>query len=112
MINRPQVLTAAATIILLIFGGSAAASDNATLTYASGIKTCIAEVADHANYEGAIRVLHIVVSEKRTRLRYMFPIDTFVYTESDDTAARKYASHCVARGGDRLVKFRIDEVSA
>ncbi len=112
MTKQQQILTAAAAITLLTIGGPAAATDNGNLAYDSELKSCIAEVANHANYDDAIRVLHIVVSDKRTRRRYVFTIDTFVYTESDDTAARKYASHCVARGGDTLVKFKIDEVSA
>ncbi len=112
MINRPQILTTAATITLLIFGGPAAASDNDKLAYASEVKTCIAEVRDHANYEGATRVLHTVVITKRTLIGYVFAIDTSVYTESDDTAVREYASYCVAKGDDKPVKFRIDEISA
>ena len=111
MINRPQLLTAAATITLLIFGGPAAASDNIKPAYASEVKTCIAEVGDHANYEGATRVLHMVVIKKRPVIGYVFTIDTSVYTKSDDTAVREYASYCVSRGDDKLVKFRIDETS-
>ena len=111
MINRPQLLTAAATITLLIFGGPATASDNIKPAYASEVKTCIAEVGDHANYEGATRVLHNVVITKRTRIGYALTIDTSVYTNSDDTAVRGYTSYCVARGDNRLVKFRIGEVS-
>ena len=112
MINRPQLLTAAATITLLIFGGPAAASDNIKPAYASDVKTCIAEVGDHANYEGATRVLHNVVIKKRPAIGYVFTIDTSVYTKSDDIAVREYASYCVSRGDDKLVKFRIGEASA
>ena len=112
MINRQQILTTAATLTLLIFGGPAAASDNVKPAYASEVKTCVAEVGDHSNYEGAARVLHKVVMEKRTRSGYVFTIETSVYTKSDDTAVREYASYCVARGDDKPVKFRIDEISA
>ncbi len=111
MINRQQILTSAAAITLLIIGAPAAASDNIKLAYDSEVKTCVAEVGDHANYEGATRVLHNVVVKKRTRIGYVFTIDTSVYTKSDDTAVREYVSNCVARGDDRLVRFRIDETS-
>ena len=111
MINRQQILTTAAAITLLTIGGLAAASDNVK-AYASEVKTCVAEVRDHANYEGATRVLHTFVITRRTGRGYVFTIDTSVYTKSDDTAVREYASYCFVRGDDRLVKFRIDEVSA
>ena len=111
MINQQQILTVAAAITLLVFGGTAAASHNGKLAYASEVKTCIAEIRDHANYEGATRVLHTVVITKQTLIGYVFTIDTSVYTESDDTAVREYASYCFARGDNRLVRFRIDEVS-
>ena len=112
MINRQQILTTSATITLLIFGGPAAAFDNDKAAYDSEVKICVAEVGDHSNYDGAARVLHKVVMKKRTRIGYVFTIDTSVYTNSDDTAVREYASYCVARGDDRLVRFRIREISA
>ena len=112
MINRPQLLTAAATVTLLIFGGPAAASDNGKLGFDSEIKSCVAEVGDHANYEDATRVRHLIVKVKRTYIGYVFTINTAVFTDSDDVATREYASYCVARGGDKPVKFRIDEIFA
>ncbi len=111
MINRPQILTAAATITLLIFGGPAAASDNIKPAYASEVKTCIAEVGDHANYDDANRVLHMVVKTKNTFVGYVLTIDTSVFTNSDAIAVREYASYCVAKGDDKPVKFRIEDVS-
>ena len=112
MINRQQILTTAAAITLLTIGAPAAASGNVKLAYDSEVKTCLAEVGGRANYEGATRVLHTVVKENRTGIGYVFTINTSVYTKSDDTAVRKYASYCVARGDDRLVKFRIREIAA
>ena len=112
MIKQQQILTVAAAITLLAIGGPAAASDNGKLAYASEIYTCVAEIGDHANYDDATRALHTVVMTKKTLIGYVFTIDTSVYTESDDIAVREYASYCVARGDDRLVKFRIREISA
>ena len=111
MTKRPQILSAATAITLLAFGGTATASDNDKLEFASEIKTCIAEVADHANYEAATYVRHTVINKRRSRRGYVFTIDTSVYADFNDDAIRKYASFCIARGENKLVKFTIDEVS-
>ena len=111
MIKRQQILTVAAAITLLFMEGPAAASDNGKLPYDSEIKSCTAEVAQHANYKDATRVRHTVVNKKRTGIGYVFTIDTSVFTDSDEFAVREYASYCVAKGEDKPVKFRIDEIS-
>ena len=111
MFNRPQLLTAATTIILLIFGGPAAATDNGKPPYDSEVKSCVAEVGEHANYNDATRVRHTIVKIKNTTSGYVFRIGTSVFTDSDEIAVREYASYCVAKGDDKLVKFRIKEIS-
>ena len=119
MINRHKLFTAATAITLLVFGGNAAASDNGKLAYDREIKSCVAEVGNHANYNDATRVQHLVVKVKRQPgigprigIGYVFTINTSVFTDSDEIAIREYASYCVARGDDKPVKFRIDEISA
>ena len=92
-------------------GGPAAASDNANMAFDSEVKSCVAEVGEHANYNDAIRVRHAVVKIKNTLIGYVLTIDTSVFTNSDEIAVRKYASYCVAKGDDKPVKFRIDEIS-
>jgi hypothetical protein len=111
MINRSQILTAATALTLLFFAGTAAASGIGKLTYASEIKSCIAEVGERANYEDASIVRHMVVLKKQTGIGYVFTIDTSVFTDSDETAVRRYASYCVARDDDTPVKFRISQIS-
>ncbi len=111
MTKQQQILTAAAAITLLAIGGPAAATDNGKLAYDSALKSCIAEVGDHANYDDANRVLHMVVKTKNTFVGYVLTIDTSVFTNSDAIAVREYASYCVAKGDDKPVKFRIEEVS-
>ena len=118
MFDRQRILTTATAITLLVFGGNAAASDNDKLEYDSEVKSCVAEVANHANYSDATRVQHLVVKVKRQPcigprigIGYVFTINTSVFTDSDENAVREYASYCVARGNDTLVNFRIDEVS-
>ncbi len=112
MTKQQQILTAATAITLLTIGGPAAASDNGELRYDSEIKSCIAEVGEHANYSDATRVRHTVVKIKNTFIGYVLTIDTDVFADSDEMTIRKYASYCVAKGDDKPVKFRIREISA
>ncbi len=112
MINRKQILTTAAAITLLTIGAPAAASDNGKLAYDSEVKSCVAEVGNHANYNDATRVRHTVVKIKNTFIGYVLTIDTEVFANSDEIAIREYASYCIAEGDDKPVKFRIREISA
>ncbi len=112
MIKQQQILAVAAAITLLTIAGPAAASDNSKIAFEREVNSCIAEISDHANYNDATRVRHIVVMTNRTLFRFVFTINTSVFTDSDETAVRKYASYCVSRGDDKPVKFRIDETSA
>ncbi len=111
MNKQPQILTAATAITLLAFVGAATASDIDQIRYVDEINNCVAEIADHANYDDASRVLHIVTTEKRSRLGYKFSIATAVFGDDDQEAIRKYASYCVARGENTVLKFTIDEIS-
>ena len=111
MIKQQQILAVAAAITLLTIGGPVAASDNGDIKFAREVNSCIAEVNDHANYNDATRVRHIVVEIKNTFRGYVLTIDTSVYRKSDDTAIREYASYCVAKGDGKPVKFRINEIS-
>ncbi len=111
MIKQQQILTVAAAITLFTIGGPVAASDNDNIKFAREVNSCIAEINDHANYNDATRVRHIVVAIKNTFIGYVLTIDTDVFTQSDEIAVREYASYCVAKGDDKPVKFRIDEIS-
>ncbi len=110
MINRQQILTAV-TIILLASGGVASASYSDKLVRGDELKSCIAEISSHANYIDSTSILHVVTKMKRTRSGYVYTIGTSVFTDPDETAAREYSSYCVARGDDKLVKFRIREIN-
>jgi len=111
MIKQQQILAVAAAITLLTIGGSALAAYNDNLAIEREVNSCIAEISDHANYNDATRVRHFVVKIKNSFRGYVLTIDTNVFTNSDDIAARKYTSYCVAKGDDKPVKFRIDEIS-
>jgi hypothetical protein len=111
MNKRQQILSAATAITLFAIAAPATADELNEVRHRSEIKSCIAEVANNANYEDATRVRHMVVEKRRSRRGLVYTIDTSVFTDSDDLAAREYASYCIARGEDKLVKFTIDQVS-
>lgn len=98
----------AASIFFL--GGQAAASDQGKIPFDSEVKSCIAEIGDHANYENATRVQHTVFDVRRRVNGYVLVIDTSVYT--DDVATREYESVCTARGDRKPLRFRISETNS
>lgn len=78
------------------------------VTHDSGrdVQMCIAEVAKHADYDGATRVVHLVHASQKNLAERQFRIDTTVYT-GDEQAARSYRSDCVTFGAIRMVDFRL-----
>ena len=111
MISRQKILTALTVLTLVPFAGLASAASQKS-PYASEVESCVAEVSRHANYDQATRVRHTVVIVKETRMRFVFTIDTSVFTDSTETAAREYTTFCVARGDGTPLKFRIKHSSA
>ncbi len=74
------------------------------------IASCVAEVADHANYEGATQVRHEVVVTKRRTIGHKLNIRTSVYSEGDNELIRAYATRCVVYRDNKPVRFRISEL--
>ena len=113
MTKRKKLISIGLTALsLFAVGGQAAASDQEKIAYQDEVNSCIAEVADFADYEDAVRVRHTVVRTKRTRLGHVFTIDTSVFAEADGDAIREYASYCVVRGTKKPARFDISEKSA
>ena len=112
MTNPQRLITAAMATFLLSIGGPASASDDGNVAFASEVNSCIAEINDHVNYNDATRVRHTVTKVENTFIGYVFTIDTDVFANSDSETIREYASYCVAKGQNKPVKFRIDEISA
>ena len=82
------------------------AETSATHDSGRDVQMCIAEVAKHANYDGATRVVHLVHSSQKNLAERQFRIDTTVYA-GDDSAARSYRSDCVTLGAIRMVDFKL-----
>ena len=112
MIKQQQILLSVIATLLFATGGKAVASDNTAYAFDREVKSCIAEINDRANYEGAKRVRHTVVPLKNTFIGRVLTIETTVFSDSDESALRAYTSYCVAKGAEKPVKFKITEKSA
>ena len=77
----------------------------------STIKQCIAEVAEHANYEDAGRVRHVVDSKERRFSGHKLIIDTTVFGIDGSEVIREYATVCSVSDGAELRHFKIKEKS-
>jgi hypothetical protein len=101
-----SILSSAALIVL-------ASQASATQETWSGIDTeitsCVAAVAEHANYSDATKVRHAIVSVKERTVGYKLTIETSLYNEASDAAIREYATSCVVHGSNVPMKFTISE---
>ena len=110
-------LTSKTVSIVAISLLAVAAIDSATSASAAdkqkidrGIRNCVAEIAKHANYSGASRVVHWVSEiERRNRVELQMQVETSVYLTRDGAASRRYQSSCVRGALGRIVEFRIRE---
>ena len=73
------------------------------------IRSCVAEIAKHANYDDASRAIHWVgrVNQKNL-VELEIRIETTVYAVDGEPATRKYKTSCLVAGLGNLVDFRID----
>ena len=73
------------------------------------IQACVAEVSRHANYGDASRVLHRVSAlNQRNLVELKIRIETSVFSKTDETIVREYATSCITDTMGDVVKFRID----
>ena len=112
MSKRNKVLTTMLATALTLIGGTVTNAAPVATAYAEEVRSCVAQMAEHANYDDATRVRHTIVLLEETRLRYKFTIGTSVFTDSDDLAARQYDALCVVLGGGTPLKFRVNAEAA
>ena len=94
---------------LLATAGTATAAPAGWAEIQTEINSCVAVVAEHANYTDADRVRHAVVDVKERTVGYKLTIETSIYSDSADTAIREYATSCVVNGNHTPMKFEINE---
>ena len=103
-----SLLSAAA---LFASAAPATASQNDWSEIQNEINSCVAAVADHANYGDAARVRHAVIDVKERTVGYKLSIQTSIFTETGDAAIREYASSCVVNGSHAPMRFEINETN-
>jgi hypothetical protein len=103
--NSLLALAPIAVALTLLPAVEAPAGDG--LPFAAEVDSCVAVVNTHLDLGSANRVRHLVSNTKRTGIGYVLTIETSVFS---DNALRKYAAYCVARGGSKPLKFRIEEI--
>jgi len=101
-----QILSAAT---LFILAGQASAAQGSWQEIESEINSCVAEIADHANYNDATYVRHTVVDVKERTVGYKLTIETSIYNVKGDAAIREYATSCVVNGKNTPMIFSISE---
>ena len=102
-----SILSAAA---LFLIAGQASAAKGSWQEIESEIDSCVAVIADHANYNDAARVRHDVVGVKERTVGYKLTIETSIYSDDGDAAIRAYATSCVVNGNNVPMKFSINEI--
>ena len=111
MINRKHFIAIAVAITAM----PALAAPVATTKYEQAeleqeIRSCIAEVANHANYSDAAQVRHEIVVTKRRSIGHKLNIKTSVLSDTGDEVIRAYATRCVVYRDNKPVRFRMSEL--
>jgi hypothetical protein len=96
-------------IALTVLAGQAFAAQETWSGIDTEISSCVAAVADHANYNDATKVRHAVVAVKERTVGYKLTIETALYNEESDAAIREYATSCVVNGSNAPAQFSISE---
>lgn len=94
---------------ILLFAGQASAAQQEWTEIDAEIESCVAAVADNANYDDATRVKHAVVGVKERTVGYKLTIETSLYNENTEGAIREYATSCVVNGSNAPLQFSISE---
>ena len=105
LVNRQSLAIAA----LMLAAGQATAAQQEWTEIDAEIDSCVAAVADNANYNDATRVRHEVVGVKERTVGYKLTIESSLYNESSESAIREYATSCVVNGNNAPMKFSINE---
>ncbi|NJN71119.1 MAG: hypothetical protein HC801_13180 [Nitrospira sp.] len=75
------------------------------------VRSCVSEIARHANYNDASRAIHWVDKLTQKNLAELeIRIETTIYAADGELVSRKYRTSCVVAGLRNLVDFRIDPV--
>ena len=107
--SKTAVKSILSSAALMVLAGQASANQETWSGIDSEISSCVAAVADHANYSDATKVRHAVVGVKERTVGYKLTIETSLYNDASDAAIREYATSCVVNGSNVPMKFSISE---
>ncbi|HEX7719250.1 MAG TPA: hypothetical protein VF389_05540 [Woeseiaceae bacterium] len=109
-ISAPRtVIVVAASLLALVSTSEPAMAAGGKLAFAAEVDSCLAAVNHQVDLKDANRVRHLVTNTKRTAVGYALTIQTSVF--GTDTE-RRFAVHCVARGSEKPLELRIDEIDS
>jgi len=75
------------------------------------VRSCVSEIAKHADYDNASRAIHWVDKLTQKNLAEIeMRIEMTVYAADGELVSRKYRTSCVVTGMRNLVDFQIDPV--
>ena len=76
------------------------------------VRSCVSEIAKHADYDDASRAIHWVDKlTQKNLVELEIRIETTVFAADGEQASRKYRTSCVVAGIRNLVDFQIDSVA-
>jgi hypothetical protein len=101
-----SILSSAALIVL---AGQAFAGQEMWSGIDTEISSCVAAVAERANYSDATKVRHAVVAVKERTVGYKLTIETSLYNDASELAIREYATSCVVNGSNVPMHISVSE---
>lgn len=113
MINRNALLALAVSLTAVpVFAAPVTANKYEQAQLDLEIRSCIAELANYANYADASQVRHEVVVTKRRTIGHKLEIQTSVFSDSSDAVIRAYATKCIVYRDNKPVRFKYSETDA
>lgn len=103
------VIVVATSLLALASASEPAMAAEAKLAFAAEVDSCLAAVNHQVDLKDANRVRHLVTNSKRTAVGYALTIQTSVFRTDTE---KRFAVHCVARGSDKPLELRIDEIDS
>lgn len=110
-IRNTAIVLAASIIAVPAVAAPVAANKYQQAQLDQGIRSCIEQLGEHADYSDANQVHHEVVVTKRRSLGHRLDIRTSVYSD-DDKAIRAYATRCVVYRDNKPYRFSVSEADA
>jgi len=111
MFNRNKAIISLTFASLYAFASPAGAATVAESGVEQEVTSCVAEVRDRLDYNGATHVKHDIVAIERRKVGYTLKISTSVFGQDEDEIIRAYAAECIVNGNNKPLAFNISEVS-